>query len=532
MTQQQKLADQDKAMPESGSEDEEEQYTKHTGTKRKRRTRKKPDRFSPELPARSTTPKERGEAYYDKMNDEDEGLNDFVVDDDEIEEEESDADSDNDLQAKFAADRMADMDEAEQRAEVFRRVLEDDKAFKEYVRHLGMVLVDCDYEDAVEEDHKRRIDVSTIIKHMEATMVDRRDNWVRSESWDKPAVKEFKEAINSLPYAMTDELNDPGVQCEACNRKHEARFRITFWGLRYNPQALNSPANPRDLITGSEYEHRSFCVGELCHRRCILYHTMLHFKFHLMADLKTRIDDKLGDVHGQAPDIEQLRQTVHQIADKDEHFISYFYHSWQQLNSYSSSFTTKDSRTLRINTIHLLDMANWSTECHVELLFSHWPEKLRGGIRQRTKERANVQKSHKRERTLKRARQTTLNLTGTSASHPTPSKSTSNGARATSKSSTSSRRPSQTIAVESQSESDGVEEIDDDSDTDGERKEDNSKKAASPAALVSHVRSNAPQALAYFYSLAGSDRQAFLKSLAENVTRSEFQQMTQQHYKS
>lgn len=146
----------------------------------------------------------------------------------------------------------------------------------------------------------------------------RREQWVRSATWDGSHAAGVLERMTSLAYSMSEaSMSTEG--CEVCRPRkghpHQATHQLSYFGVCYDPVTLilthththtdtthtmnqffyfpsfyyffiflhfqaklTHPFKKDEIILSDHYEQHQFNVGQLCHQRLKLYHVMKHFK--------------------------------------------------------------------------------------------------------------------------------------------------------------------------------------------------------------------------------------------------------------
>ncbi len=96
-------------------------------------------------------------------------------------------------------------------------------------------------------------------------------------------------------------------------------------GVPYEPDALKHPFKPKAILVGNpQYESHSYHVGQLCHQRLKLYHTMKHYKLHVMLALKARLKKECNKVYQQSipPTRTQAYELMEHVMQKDHPVVT------------------------------------------------------------------------------------------------------------------------------------------------------------------------------------------------------------------
>ena len=112
-----------------------------------------------------------------------------------------------------------------------------------------------------------------------------------SSAW----IPEFKTQLEKLPVYQTDPLNHQQLHeaCEVCNKNgRTASFRLKLCdenrltGNGYDKSKMET----LDLHDDKNRSAKVYFIGRFCKDRTRVYHSLYHFEFNLIAELRKRID--------------------------------------------------------------------------------------------------------------------------------------------------------------------------------------------------------------------------------------------------
>lgn len=137
-----------------------------------------------------------------------------------------------------------------------------------------------------------------------------------------------------------------GSSCEACHRSNRvSSFQVILSGSAYDHQTCA-------LLPPPPHHPPTFNLGRFCQQRSQLYHSLHHFKFHLMNSVQHQLillgypesdsDTQTAPSLQQAKDESRIRVSCIQQLISNERWISQQWHSYEALLNATHGYTAKD----------------------------------------------------------------------------------------------------------------------------------------------------------------------------------------------
>jgi len=250
-------------------------------------------------------------------------------------------------------------------------------AFSNYVRFIVNWLLDAEFVTWVHQNPAALASYMPCIEAMEKTFNARIDQWVYSSSWEQSGRGRFFKDLTQLPYVSSLYVEEPLRDCQICSRRHGATYKISLFGCRYYNSAIREmakrPITERELILDPDYKSYEFYCGDLCHQRIRLYHSMLHWKLHLILIIRGLLNSIVDQLIQRGEDWRSDQNLVVEgfMTCKDyPHFERTFFGQWSRLDELSNQYGEKDTRCVRINYSELDNFVNFDKEECITELFS------------------------------------------------------------------------------------------------------------------------------------------------------------------
>jgi hypothetical protein len=287
-----------------------------------------------------------------------ENMDDFVVQSDEEEEEEEDnnaRESSNDDQEDNSSDAGMVLP---------RKQLPMDKAFGVWVRYMMCSLHSPELGEWVHTSQVGKREMQNVIEQVEQHLADRRERWVRSAHWVR--FPSMHESMAALPRLSIKE-RDAGT-CDACGKDRPTLTALDFNGVWYSPTHLQFPFAPRAIFGRESVKSNTFTrrrlkfhVGSACLRRVLLYHALLHYKWHAVLELKVVVL-ALERKAGSAGTLDAI--DAHLASSKGRSMVKGLYRLWTKLHGLAENYTA----------VAREDDVRWDTSL-VEKLHNKWTSK-------------------------------------------------------------------------------------------------------------------------------------------------------------
>eukprot|EP00698_Gefionella_okellyi_P007025 TRINITY_DN1710_c0_g1_i2.p1 TRINITY_DN1710_c0_g1~~TRINITY_DN1710_c0_g1_i2.p1 ORF type:complete len:487 (+),score=110.08 TRINITY_DN1710_c0_g1_i2:852-2312(+) len=167
-------------------------------------------------------------------------------------------------------------------------------AFAVYCRYLAHCALDQAFLRS--RDHPRDMMMSS--RRIESLVLSKRDSLASSQAWRA----EVRHDLDRFPLYEDSEAHTELEDCEACGRRnHTATHRVFLSGPSYDPQKFwGVPTTIMPDVNRVSSDERRYLVGPRCHRRTQLYHTLQHYKYHLVASIRDKADWRSSQNEQQA----------------------------------------------------------------------------------------------------------------------------------------------------------------------------------------------------------------------------------------
>lgn len=103
-----------------------------------------------------------------------------------------------------------------------------------WCRYLCGAILDAGYTGIVDRNLRLRSRYHAAEKIIEEQFVQRRTNWVRSQTWDRKDAVEILDRMDSLGYNHSIAITDDFRGCEVCTPKkghaHQSTHSLSYFG--------------------------------------------------------------------------------------------------------------------------------------------------------------------------------------------------------------------------------------------------------------------------------------------------------------
>ncbi|TMW66216.1 hypothetical protein Poli38472_003981 [Pythium oligandrum] len=231
-----------------------------------------------------------------------EDLDEFIVDDDDVEYMDEDEEG---VMGGTVSNEEEDLGQSDEEVRVSMQSRDPIEWFEIYLQYLEESILDADLDKKMRKTKGNRTYqlFRQACHHIERAICSRRDALRSSVVW--PA-----DLMSSLRYATAVHFNRCDVEqdCQACNRRnHYATQRVRFGGVLCDATELykeNWMSKLRRDIQEREPVDDTFELGSVCHARTLVYWQLLHAK-HFWVALVDAKRHESGDGQGRIADDER-----------------------------------------------------------------------------------------------------------------------------------------------------------------------------------------------------------------------------------